>query len=350
MLSRAFTKPRKSFRYGEDSCRSASIHEYDDCIIGFMEDQPLILCGAHDDNGGGDDDIGGGGSHLTLREVLRASVGVVGESSMGMTEKMVLISGKVCAIKRFRRLIVRRGEFGRRIERLAQVSRGCEYLVQVTSYLYTKRIKFVVSDYYPMGSLADLLSGTRDFGHTKLQWKQRLRIILHIAKAIAFIHSQSPHQDKLLQINVHGNIKSSNVMINVDFGARLSDYGFVQLAEPVEVSDTCYRKHPTAESLLCGTLSQKSDIHNFGVIILDILVGAAKAAELKRNPVVKKEEFVNGKKEIFEFHCEGKGRRQALKVLDIGLACTNRSPEARPSIEQIFLYLGEVIKNIKSIA
>lgn len=122
-----------------------------------MEDQPLILCGAHDDNGGGGD--GDGGSHLTLREVLRASVGVMGESSMGMTEKMVLMSGKVCAIKRFRRLIVRRGEFGRRIERLAQVSRGCEYLVHVKSYLYTKRIKFVVSDYYPMGSLADLLSG-----------------------------------------------------------------------------------------------------------------------------------------------------------------------------------------------
>lgn len=148
MLSRAFTTPRKSFRYGETSCRSASIHEYEDCIIGFMDDPPLKNC----------NDVPGA-IHLTLREVLRGSVGVVGQSRLGMIEKVVLLGGQVCSLKRFREVSVKRIEFGRRIQRLAEISKQCKYLVPVTSYLYTRRIKFVVSHYFPMGSLADLLAG-----------------------------------------------------------------------------------------------------------------------------------------------------------------------------------------------
>ncbi|KAG6781165.1 hypothetical protein POTOM_014054 [Populus tomentosa] len=84
-----------------------------------------------------------------------------GERPLGMTEKVVLLRGKVYALRRFRALRVRRREFGKRIERLAQVSKRCEYLVPVIAYLYTKRIKFVVWDYFPMGSLAHLLAGEK---------------------------------------------------------------------------------------------------------------------------------------------------------------------------------------------
>ncbi|KAJ8527003.1 hypothetical protein K7X08_029480 [Anisodus acutangulus] len=109
--------------------------------------------------------------------------------------------------------------------------------------IYTqKRIKFVVCDYYPMGSLADLLAGARDLGQTVLEWKQCLKIILCIARGIASIHPQNPPKDqkdhKDIQLNVHGNVKASYVMINIDFTACLSDYGFVQLAERTEFSDT----------------------------------------------------------------------------------------------------------------
>lgn len=147
MISRALTaKPRKSFKhgYGSDS-KSVSISDNEEGgFVGFMEDQPLIHC---------DDD------QLTLREVLRGSVGVIGESRLGITEKVVVLEGRVCALKRFRKVSVRRREFGKRIQRLAAVSHKCNYLVPLTAYLYAKRIKFLLSHYYPMGTLADLLSG-----------------------------------------------------------------------------------------------------------------------------------------------------------------------------------------------
>lgn len=156
MISRVNTKPRRRIPWKEDDdeMRSGSItEEYGDCIVGFMNDVPLISCG-------------GNGAQMSLREMLRGSVGVTGGSRLGITEKVVLLKGKVCAVKRLRRVSVGRSEFGRRVERLAQICNNSDFLVPLTAYLYTKRIKFVVCDYYPMGSLADLLAGQFFFLHT----------------------------------------------------------------------------------------------------------------------------------------------------------------------------------------
>lgn len=165
MISRALTaKPRKSLKYGYAYSQSVSINEYEDCYVGIMEDLPLIHCGDHDRHAKFEvrlcrDNATKAHDRLTLRAVMRGSVGVIGESQLGITEKVVLLDGRVRALKRFRKVIVGRSEFGKRIERLAQVSENCNYLVPVTAYLYAKRIKFLLCDYYPMGTLADLLAG-----------------------------------------------------------------------------------------------------------------------------------------------------------------------------------------------
>ncbi|KAL9349856.1 hypothetical protein Peur_057111 [Populus x canadensis] len=332
MLSRAFTKPKKSPKHGDNESKSGtSMPDSEDSLVGFMDDRPLFFCGESV-------------SRLSLRETLRASVGVMGESPLGMTEKVVLLRGKVYALKRFRALRVRRREFGKRIERLAQVSKRCEYLVPVIAYLYTKRIKFVVSDYFPMGSLADLLAGGRECGHTALDWNQRLRIALDIAQAITFIHTQYPPYEKNMLMNVHGNIKSSNVMITVNFTARLSDYGLTQLAgELEEVSDTWQRKPPPSpESPYTNKLSQKSDILNFGILLLDML-GGPRVRDFRNGVMERMEEIKKGDIEFFEFIVEGKEREQALLVLDIALKCADKVPEARPPIEQTLSRLGDVL-------
>ncbi|XP_027127056.1 probable inactive receptor kinase At2g26730 [Coffea arabica] len=333
MLSRALnSKPRRSFHgvEKEDSCRSAAsiLSEYGGFMVGFMDDLPLISCGGSDHKGGWAES-----QHLTLRQVLRSSVAVVGESRLGFTEKVVLPDGRMCALKRFRKVSLRRGEFGRRIVRVGLASSMSDYLVPVTAYFYSKRIKFAVSDYYPMGSLADLLASAREQNQTALTWNQRLEIILSVARAVEFIHSRNSLQEtKHLKLNVHGNVKASNVMINIDFTARLSDYGFIQLAERVEVGDAWQRKpQPNFEhgEVFC----QESDVYNFGIIILDLLQGPNKDYTNDRD----------GGHVDFEFCVQGKERDQALQVLEIGLACTNKSTGARPTIQEIILCLGDEV-------
>ncbi|KAG6388230.1 hypothetical protein SASPL_153430 [Salvia splendens] len=340
MLSRAFVKPNRRVpdQSKEWSLRSSSIFEHEDFLFGFTDDIPLTSCSSD-------------GSDMTLRQVLRASVGVMGESPLGMTEKVVLLGGKIRAVKRFRRVGIRRNEFGRRVERLALVGNQCEYLVPVIAYLYAKRIKFVVCDYYPMGSLADLLSGKHLFdlslccvyicligsytlypdeiystilaakeeGHTGLEWKHRYRIGQCIAKAIAFIHSQTPPTDRHLKLNVHGNVKTSNVMVNVDFSARLSDYGFLQLADHVDTGP--YQPG----------LSQESDVYSFGVVLMEILGWP--------DPDAAALGATSG--HVFEF-CVGRGEeeRQVWNVLEIALLCRNSLGHERPTISDVVACLA----------
>lgn len=183
-------------------------------------------------------------------------------------------------------------------------------------------------------------SGGRKYGHTALNWNQRLKIILNIARAIEFIHKQNPNERKI-KMNVHGNIKSSNVMINIDLSACLSDYGFTQLAERVELSGQRQLKPPRVPpyNIYCEELSQKGDIFNIGVVILDILAGS-NFPTFRRRISDMKEDIKEGKVEFFEFDLDARERMRASQILDIALACTSQSPEERPSIEQILLFIG----------
>ncbi|XP_075507694.1 putative inactive receptor kinase At5g58300 [Primulina tabacum] len=347
MLSRALNpKLKRSPRAGECSLRSTfSAYGYEELGLGYMDDVPLTSFEGFDiayscnsvskkfscnntKNGNSSESM-----QMTLRQVLRASVGVMGESPLAMTEKVVLSGGIICAVKRFRRVVIRKSEFGRRIERVAQIGNQCQYLVPVSAYLYAKRIKFVVCGYYPMGSLADLLAGAREQGQTALQWKHRLKIIQCIAKSIGYIHSQNHPREKHLQVNVHGDIKSSNVMIDIDFTAHLSNYGFVQLAENVmniDDSEQTVSLSPQPERLYTEMMSRESDIHNFGVVLMDILGWP--------NKVSSKEEFRNN---CFEFCVEGRDLKQAIKLYEIALGCTNSVPDARPTIQHILSCLED---------
>lgn len=194
-----------------------------------------------------------------------------------------------------------------------------------------------------------IYQGARDHGHTALVWKQRLTIIVHIARAISFIHAQYPPYQKNMLMNIHGSIKASNVVVNIDFSASLSDYGFTQLAEQVEIPETWHlMKSPSwlvEDTDYSEELSPKADIYNFGVILLDILAGP-KGLSMKKNGAREKKEAMKfeGGLDFFEFCVkDGKERRQVSKVFDVALACTNAKPEARPSIDEInFEILGIV--------
>ncbi|KAK1438503.1 hypothetical protein QVD17_04312 [Tagetes erecta] len=330
--NRVFLSYGRSVKYGEENHRSSlSLSKYDDVFIGCVDDMPLMTC----------HDVGDSRSRWTMKDVMRASVGVLGESALGVTEKVVFLDGKCCVVKRFRTVCVGRKEFGRRVARLASFGQQCDYLVPVNAYLYSKRFKFVVCDYYPIGSLHDLLLGARKHGHTPLNWRQRFKIIFQTAKAIAFIHSQPP-QDKNMVINVHGNLKASNIMVDADFGIRLANYGFTQLATDIHETSREQPLSPCSplppKNMSNKVLSQKHDIYDYGLILLDIL-GGPKALDSRQRVFETKEQVVKNKLGFFEFPFEGKDSAQVFKVLDIALACIHSLPQVRPTIDNILLYL-----------
>ncbi len=110
-----------------------------------------------------------------------------------------------------------------------------------------------------------------------LDWGTRCNIALGAAQGIAYIHDhggggggggggqqqQHYHQHRKC---VHGNIKSSNVLLNSDMEVGISDFGLVQLlatTPPVASKIVGYR---APEVSVTGKITAKSDVYSFGVV------------------------------------------------------------------------------------
>ncbi|XVF36618.1 hypothetical protein REPUB_Repub19eG0072600 [Reevesia pubescens] len=127
--------------------------------------------------------------------------------------------------------------------------------------------KLIVVEYMPNGSLYDLLhSSSRPPG-----WSRRVRFALQVAKAVHALHSANPPV-------IHRDIKSSNVLIDQKWNARLGDFGLALRGHEEDVRVKCTPPAGTLGYLDPGYLapsdvSTKSDVFSYGILLLEIISG-----------------------------------------------------------------------------
>ncbi|KAG5018881.1 hypothetical protein JHK87_014736 [Glycine soja] len=127
--------------------------------------------------------------------------------------------------------------------------------------------KLIVVEYMPNGSLHDLLHSVKK----PPGWSLRVRFALQVAKAVRELHSSNPPV-------IHRDVKSSNVLIDEEWNARLGDFG---LALRGHVEDVRVKCTPPAGTLgyldpcylAPEDLSAKSDVFSFGILLLEIISG-----------------------------------------------------------------------------
>ncbi|KAK0575643.1 hypothetical protein LWI29_004392 [Acer saccharum] len=211
----------------------------------------------------------------------------------------------------------------------------------------TKQNKLLVVEYMPNGSLYDLLhSASRPPG-----WTRRVRYALQIAKAIQTLHSSNPPV-------IHRDIKSSNILIDENFNARVGDFG---LALRGHVEDVKIKCTPPAGTLgyldpgylAPGDLSTKSDVFSFGILLLEIISGR-NAIDLNYSPpsvvdwavpLIKHGDFTG----ICDFRIGPPPDPTVIRQLAVLAArCVRSSVEKRPEISEVVEYLKVVRKRVHS--
>lgn len=130
---------------------------------------------------------------------------------------------------------------------------------------------FILTEYCPKGSLQDILENEQ----IKLDWMFKLSLMHDIVRGMHFLHQSD--------IKSHGNLKSSNCVVDSRFVLKITDFGLHLLRKPnisddIENCDSyAYwkRKLWTAPELLRmenppleGT--QKGDVYSFGIIVHEI--------------------------------------------------------------------------------
>ncbi|TVU16370.1 hypothetical protein EJB05_39929, partial [Eragrostis curvula] len=273
----------------------------------------------------------GEAASYSLEQLMRASAEVLGRGSVGTTYKAVLDGRLVVIVKRLDAAKIgpaalEAEAFEQNMDAVGRLRHP--NLVPLRAFFQAKEERLLVYDYQPNGSLYSLVMVSSRSSRAKpLHWTSCLKIAEDIAQGLAYIHQAS----RL----VHGNIKSSNVLLGSDFEACLTDNCLSFLLESSEVKDDAAYRAP--ENMKSNRmLTPKSDIYAFGVLLIELLSGKP---PLQHSVLVATnlQTYVQSARED-----EGVDRDRISMIVDIAAVCIRSSPESRPTAWQVLKMIQEV--------
>ncbi|XVF71235.1 hypothetical protein PTKIN_Ptkin12aG0020000 [Pterospermum kingtungense] len=289
--------------------------------------------------------------HFSVDEIKAATNNfhddlVIGKGGFGKVYKGNLLTEgeKTVAIKRLNPES-RQGvsEFLTEIEMLSKLRHL--HLVSLIGYCCEKREMILVYDFMSNGTLSDHLYGA---GYGPLTWKQRLEICKGAATGLNYLHTEVKHTV------IHRDVKTSNILLDDKFTAKVSDFGLSKMDPKVDMINTAVKGtfgYLDPEYARGHPLTEKSDVYSFGVVLFEVL--CARKALDKKLP----EDQVNlanwARKSIadgtlykvIDPHLIGKIAPECFKVfVEIAESCIAEVGVKRPSMNDVMEKLGFAIK------
>ncbi|KAJ4961186.1 hypothetical protein NE237_021096 [Protea cynaroides] len=272
----------------------------------------------------------------TLEDLLKASAETLGRGTVGSTYKTVMESGFIVTVKRLKDAkypIME--EFRQQMDVLGRLRHP--NLVPLRAYFQANDERLLVYDYFPNGSLFSLIHGSRaSSGGKPLHWTSCLKIAENLAAGLVYVH-QIPGM-------IHGNLKSSNVLLGPDFESCITDYGLMSFRDPDSVeepssSSLFYRAHECRGA--SKSLTQQSDVYSFGVLLLELLTGKSPFQDLVQEHGVDIPQWIRsireGETESGDDPASGNetSEEKLRAILNIAMACVSIDPESRPTMTEV---------------
>ncbi|XP_024516304.1 probable LRR receptor-like serine/threonine-protein kinase IRK [Selaginella moellendorffii] len=324
---RSHPRPRASF-YVVDSLPGSSPSE--DLAIG-----KLVMF--TDDSDSRDEDL------LPTAQALLNKNSEIGRGGFGTVYKATLAAGRTVAVKKLSvpGMVETQDEFEKRVQFLGKIQH--ENLVNFQGYYFTPKLQLLIYDFVPNGNLHSKLHE-----QSVLPWELRFKVALGAAQGLCYLHH------KCRPRVIHYNFKSSNVLLDDGFNARVSDYGLAKLLHSRDRFVVMNKLQSSLGYLApeCGCesfkVTEKCDVYGFGVVLLELITGKP-PVEYLENDVVILCDFVRSLAD------DGKPllcvdpkmvvypEEEVMTLIKLGLVCTSPVPANRPSMTEVVQIL-ELIK------
>lgn len=280
-------------------------------------------------------------SYKEIRKATEDFNAVIGRGGFGTVYKAEFSNGLVAAVKKMNKSSEQaEDEFCREIELLARLHH--RHLVALKGFCNKKNERFLVYEYMENGSLKDHLHSTEK---SPLSWESRMKIAIDVANALEYLHF---YCDPPL---CHRDIKSSNILLDEHFVAKLADFGLAHASrdgsicfEPVNTDIRGTPGYVDPEYVVTHELTEKSDVYSYGVVLLEIITGK-RAVDEGRNLVELSQPLLVSESRRIDLvdprikDCiDGE---QLETVVAVVRWCTEKEGVARPSIKQVLRLLYE---------
>nr|XP_004228851.1 proline-rich receptor-like protein kinase PERK9 [Solanum lycopersicum]XP_010325180.1 proline-rich receptor-like protein kinase PERK9 [Solanum lycopersicum] len=241
----------------------------------FRESKPEIGNGAGSNIANTTGNTGGLGQSkpwFTYQELLEATNefsehNLLGEGGFGSVYKGCLANGRDIAVKKLN-IYGSQGEreFRAEVEIISRIHH--RHLVSLVGYCIYENGRLLVYDYVSNDTLYFHL---HEQGRPVMDWATRVKIAVGAARGIAYLH-----EDCCPRI-IHRDIKSSNILLDNNFDARVADFGLAKLAQDAKSHVTTRVMgtfgYMAPEYASSGKLTEKSDVFSFGVVLLELITG-----------------------------------------------------------------------------
>ncbi|KAL2329874.1 hypothetical protein Fmac_017455 [Flemingia macrophylla] len=287
---------------------------------------------------------------LTFDNVVRATGNFnagncIGNGGFGATYKAEIVPGKLVAIKR---LAVGRfqgvQQFHAEIKTLGRLRHP--NLVTLIGYHASETEMFLIYNYLPGGNLEKFI---QERSTRAVDWRILHKIALDIARALAYLH------DQCVPRVLHRDVKPSNILLDDDYNAYLSDFGLARLLGTSETHATTGVAgtfgYVAPEYAMTCRVSDKADVYSYGVVLLELL-SDKKALDPSFSS------FGNGfnivawacmllrqgqAKDFFAAGLWDAGPEEDLvEVLHLAVVCTVESLSTRPSMKHVVRRLKQL--------
>ncbi|KAL4272187.1 hypothetical protein GQ457_13G003150 [Hibiscus cannabinus] len=278
---------------------------------------------------------------------------LLGSGSYGSVYQGILPDGMTIAVKVFN--LELNGAF-------KSFDVECEILCKIRHRNLTKitsrcsnnlDFRALVLEFMPNGNLDKWLYSNNYFPDIL----QRLNILIDVASALEYLHHG--HTTPV----VHCDLKPSNVLLDEDMVAHLSDFGIAKILceedSMIQTRTLATLGYMAPEYGLEGIISTKGDVYSFGILTMETIMRKKPTDEMFSEEMslrsLVKETLplmlnqvgdtnllsTTGRKQLVANKC-------ALSVLQVALECSVEIPNERPDMKKVVTKLEKIKLNLLS--
>ncbi|KAK6140871.1 hypothetical protein DH2020_025403 [Rehmannia glutinosa] len=269
---------------------------------------------------------------------------ILGRGGQGTVYKGMLSDGRIVAVKKSKQVdhedqLV---EFINEVIILSQINH--RNVVNLLGCCLETEVPLLVYEFIPNGTLHHLIH--EESTGFPFSWDLRLRIAVEIANALAYLHYAT-------SVPIyHRDMKSSNILLDEKYRAKLSDFG---ISRSIAIGQTHLTTNVKGtfgyldpEYFQTSQFTEKSDVYSFGVVLVELLTGQKpiSASTTEERSLVMRflmtmEE--NRLKTILDSRIIERGlREEHVAVANLAKRCLNLNGKKRPNIREVAMELESI--------